>query len=140
MKHITRDENRIIPLGRILEFQAREIAAARSRTVRGTDPVDIIDRQIIEVLNHMDEAREHHRQIRHSLLINETYINTERMQMEARTHRYSPQRWPEREKFHRRLENIEAQRRHHSSTELGRMHVYQSRLRELFERRRQLED
>ena len=46
-----------------------------------------------------------------SLLRGDCYAGTELMQMEARTPRYSPYRFPEREKFQRRLFEIDKERR-----------------------------
>ena len=46
-----------------------------------------------------------------SLVRVECYVDTELMQMEQRTPRYSPYRYPEREKLQRRLHHVGGERR-----------------------------
>lgn len=62
-----------------------------------------------------------------SLLQAECYLDTELMGMERRTPRYSPYRFPEREKLQRRLFDVEADRRRLDAT-------VEEKLRELHDR------
>ena len=91
--------------------QARMIASPHS----STDPIDpitsSIEREIALVLGHIDRADTLQEDLEHRLLQSECYIGTELLQMEARTPRYSPFRFPERDKLQRRLLNVEQERR-----------------------------
>ena len=63
------------------------------------------------VLHQIDASRERERDALDSLLEEECSIGTELLQMEARTPRYSPYRFPEREKLQRRLGHLSQERR-----------------------------
>ena len=66
---------------------------------------------IILTLDQIGRLRARGRAILQDLLRSECYIDTELLQMEERTPRYSPYRFPEREKFQRRLTDIAVERR-----------------------------
>ncbi len=68
-------------------------------------------REIELVLDQIDAWRAIRERLLNSLLRGDCYAGTELMQMEARTPRYSPHRFPEREKFQRRLFEIDKERR-----------------------------
>ena len=91
--------------------QARRIASTY-RAADSTDPItSSIEREIALVLGHIDRAGTLQEDLEHRLLQSECYIGSELLQMEVRTPRYSPTRFPEREKLQRRLLNIEQERR-----------------------------
>ena len=76
-------------------------------------------------LARLDGLRDQHESLQHNLLTAECYVDTELMQMELRTPRYSPYRYPEREKLHRRLLSIEQQKTQlalRESVQLGELH------------------
>jgi hypothetical protein len=71
----------------------------------------MIKREIALTVDQIDQVRKLHDDQLDSLQKNECDINTELMQMEDRTPRYSPYKYPEREKFMRSLLGIETEQR-----------------------------
>ena len=69
-----------------------------------------------------------------SLLDSECDIETELMQMEARTPRYSAYRFPEREKLQRRLGHIAVERRQFTMTLADKMDSFHDRLLSLLKK------
>jgi len=96
-----------------VERRARErLESIRRRGEESDDPIVApVEREIEALLDHLERLRGLEERLTLSLLRAETYVDTELMQMEARTPRYSPARFPERERFQRRLADIERQRR-----------------------------
>ncbi len=96
-----------------VERRARErLESIRRRGEESDDPIVApVEREIEALLDHLERLRGLEERLTLSLLRAETYVDTELMQMEARTPRYSPERFPERERFQRRLADIERQRR-----------------------------
>lgn len=91
--------------------QARRIVSPH-RSADRSDPItSSIEREIALVLGHIDRASTLQKDLEHRLLQSECYIGSELLQMEARTPRYSPYRFPERDKLQRSLLNIEQERR-----------------------------
>ena len=91
--------------------QARRIASTY-RSADRSDPItSSIEREIALVLGHIDRASTLKEDLEHRLLQSECYIGSELLQMEARTPRYSPYRFPERDKLQRRLLSVEQERR-----------------------------
>jgi len=121
-----------------LEARARRIVARvgthriESSVLRG-----IVD-EIALMLDQIDSWRQVKERLVRSLLHGEMYTNTELMQMEARTPRYSPYRFPEREKLQRRLLDIERERRRHDAEHAERMMQLHARLQELLNRHEQV--
>ena len=99
---------------------------------------DSLVREIALVLDQLDSLRDLDDSQRLSLLRVECYTNTELMQMEQRTPRYSPHRFPEREKFQRSLLRIEQDRRRLADTAADRERHLHDRLLSLVERFRLL--
>lgn len=91
--------------------QARRIASTYRSADRNDPITSSIEREIALVLCHIDRAGTLQEDLEHRLLQSECYIGSELLQMEARTPRYSPERFPERDKLQRRLLNIEQERR-----------------------------
>lgn len=83
------------------------------------------------MLDQIDGWRETREKLDHSLLRAECYTDTELMQMEARTPKYSPYRFPEREKLQRRLFEIEKERRRSDVTHRERLDELHHHLLEL---------
>lgn len=94
-----------------LETKAGQISREFSANGEPFSPLDGLDKEITLALRHMDRLREVHKAQFQSLLQVDCYTSTELIQMEQRTPRYSPYRFPEREKLQRRLLAIEAERR-----------------------------
>ena len=95
-------------------------------------------REIALVLDQLDSLRDLDENQRLSMIRIECYTNTELMQMEERTPRYSPHRFPEREKFQRSLQRIEQERRRNADTAADRERHLHDRLLSLVERFRLL--
>lgn len=93
-----------------LESRARELVAQSE----DHDPDALtspLAKEIALLLDHLDRLRSLEDRLTRSLLRTECYVDTELMQMEQRQPKYSPYRFPEREKLHRRLGEIEKERR-----------------------------
>ena len=73
-----------------------------------------------------------------SLLQSECYIETELIQMENRTPRYSPYRFPEREKLQRRLGRIAEERRRFTMTLAEKLDSFHDRLLSSLKKHQQL--
>ena len=126
-------------VGHDLESQAQTILR-RARPPRDLgDPLDTIERELALILDQIDQARRLQRSLAGSLLRNECSIDTELMQMEARTPRYSPYRYPEREKLQRRLLELERERRDHATSQVERLQALHQRLLALLNRHAALE-
>lgn len=97
-----------------------------------------IVREIALMLDQLDSLRDLDENQRLSMIRIECYTNTELMQMEERTPRYSPHRFPEREKFQRSLLRIEQDRRRLADTTADRERHLHDRLLSLVERFRLL--
>jgi hypothetical protein len=74
-----------------------------------------------------------------SLQKNECNINTELMQMETRTPRYSTYKYPERERFLRSLQGIEAERRRTKAHTEERLRSLENRLLSLMNKHEQIQ-
>lgn len=90
------------------------------------------------VLDHLDHLRDVDGDLEYRLLQSECYIDTELMQMEARTPRYSPARFPEREKLQRRLMGVEQERRRFIQQKEESLQRLHDRLLSLLNRQRQV--
>ncbi len=93
-----------------LEKRAQAIGSRMELEPWDASSLAIVERDITLTLGQLEEIRTVHGRQRLRLLRLECYTDTELMQMEARTPRYSPYRFPEREKFQRRLLSIEQSR------------------------------
>lgn len=98
------------PFTASLEARARELVAQSD----GRDPDALtspLAKEVALLLDHLDRLRALEERLTRSLLRVECYVDTELMQMESRTPKYSPYRFPEREKLQRRLGELERERR-----------------------------
>ncbi len=102
-----------------LELRARRICCDPRLKTGETSPVGTLEKNIALILHQITDVRGLHESLRRNLLQLERYVNTELMQMENRTPKYSPTRFPEREKFQRRLFQIEHERRRLALLESG---------------------
>ena len=71
----------------------------------------VIRREIALTVDQINRLKELHEKQLEMLHRVECYVGSEIMQMEQRTPRYSPYRFPERDKLQQRLFNIEKERR-----------------------------
>jgi hypothetical protein len=119
-----------------LEDEARIIAFRRRRPRHANgDPLMLgLEREIAFTLSQMDQMRSLRADLKRDLLQTECYVETELMQMEARTPRYSSYRFPEREKFQRRLAEIGAERRRLEAIHEDKMQILRRQLFTLMQR------
>ena len=122
-----------------LEERARLVARPRHTRHWDLNPTATVERKLEFLLGEMEHVRALHETLLRSLLRVECYIGTELIQMEQRTPRYSPYRFPEREKLQRRLEQIEAERRELLSKYHDKVRSLQQQLLGLLEQHAQIQ-
>lgn len=121
-----------------LEDKARDIARDRLDNFWDSAPLAVIEREVALLLGQLDRVRTLHGEMQRDLLRDECYVGTELLQMEQRTPRYSPDRFPEREKMHRRIQGIHQERRRLTNTHTEQLHSLEDRLLSLLSSRAQL--
>ncbi|MCI0624780.1 MAG: hypothetical protein L0387_24565 [Acidobacteria bacterium] len=94
-----------------LEERVRQLTNATRQPSPEFSVTSLIEDELLLTVEQLDKTRERWRVIEQDLLQAECYIETELMQMEQRTPRYSPYRFPEREKLQKRLMGIAQERR-----------------------------
>lgn len=99
-----------------------------------------LDEEIALALAHIDGLRAVRQSQMRSLAHVECYVDTELMQMESRTPRYSPYRFPEREKLQRRLFEIEGERRKTAMSHEEKLRELRLRLFGLLRKRKLLDE
>lgn len=121
------DEPRRPTFSSSLEARARAVVSRRDSETE--DPVvAAVTDEIALTLNHIDQLRHLHGCLHNDVTRLECYTNTELIQMEARTPRYSPYRYPEREKLQRRLLELAKARRTLAVDEIHETAKLQQRL------------
>lgn len=118
-----------------LEARARRIAKKTGHESSQSPTTSALERELSLTLNHLDQVRDVHKELRRSLLRAECYTDNELHDMEMRTPKYSPYRFPEREKFQRTLFKIESERRRLSMIESESLRDLHDRLLELLNKR-----
>lgn len=121
-----------------LEATARSISQKRHDPKAPWSPASSLDDQIRLALQHIEANRGREQAMNENLLLEECEIGTELLQMEARTPRYSPYRFPEREKLQRRLSRLAQERRRLMITEGEKLDTLHDRLLALLGKRRLL--
>ena len=122
-----------------LEEKARDIARDRLDNFWDSSLLAVIEREVALLLGQLDRVRTLHDEMQRDLLRDECYVGTELLQMEQRTPRYSPDRFPEREKMHKRIQGIHQERRRLTSTHTDQLHTLEDRLLILLNRHAQLQ-
>ncbi len=124
-----------------LEQRARDAISSRSSwEVEGFSASSILKDDMALTLHQLSGLRARGKKIEESLLQEESEINTELMQMEQRTPRYSPYRFPERDKLQRRRGRIKEQQRNLAITHGEKMDNLHGQLLALLNRRRAVND
>ncbi len=123
-----------------LEAEARDLVRnMKIRQYSGLSITSLLKQDITLTLEQIDRLRDlQERQLR-SLCRTECYVDTELMQMEERTPRYSPYRFPERDKLQKRLFAIEAERRKRAVMYEDRLQGLQNKLLSLMQKHKQLD-
>jgi hypothetical protein len=118
-----------------LEQRAREIVTQSTRRRDDDLIAKTLEDQLALALEHLDATRALHKELRRSLVCQECYADNELRDMEMRTPKYSPYRFPEREKLQRRLIKIEDERRRLMIAEHETARGVQERILELLGKR-----
>jgi len=122
-----------------LEQRTRDAISSRSSwEVEGFSASSILKDELALTLHQLSGLRARGKRIEESLLQEESEINTELMQMEQRTPRYSPYRFPEREKLQRRRGRIREQQRSLAIAHNQRLDALHDELLSLLNRHRQV--
>lgn len=121
-----------------LEQAARDLGCGVERTPGTFSIAVLIQQDVALTMEQIDGLRTLHRSQLRSLLRAECYINTELMDMEERTPRYSPYRFPERDKLQQRLFVVEADRRRQLAFYHERLQALQSKLLSLLQKHGQI--
>lgn len=122
-----------------LEQRARDaISSHSSWEVEGFSASSILKDELALTLYQLSGLRARGKKIEESLLHEESEINTELMQMEQRTPRYSPYRYPEREKLQRRRSRVLEQGRRFTVSHAEKEDALHDRLLSLLSKHRQM--
>ena len=121
-----------------LEERARLVARPRHTRHWDLNPTATVERKLRFLLEEIGRERKLRRALLRSLLRVECYVGTELIQMEQRTPRYSPYRFPERDKLQRRLGKIEDERRQLLTKYQDRLHGLHVQLLSLLEQHAQV--
>jgi hypothetical protein len=110
-RRISKDPGESLSVPGILEEKGREVLGSTHGGDLSVLPSSFVREDLSLLLHEIEQRRALEKGIEDSLLQQECHITTEMMQMESRTPRYSPYRFPEREKMQRRLDRLESERR-----------------------------
>ena len=121
-----------------LEERYREIFKTPNNDKSYFPQSPLIEDDIALTLNQIDELKSRGKDTIQSLLESECYIGTELIQMEARTPRYSPYRFPERAKLQNRLARIAEERRRFKLTHAEKLDSLHNFLLSLLKKHQQL--
>ena len=134
------DEVRPESLTDTLEQRARDATSSRSSwEVEGFSASSILEDEMALTLHQLGGLRARGKKIEESLLHEESEINTELMQMEQRTPRYSPYRFPEREKLQRRRSRVLEQGRRLTVSHAEKLDGLHERLLSLLHKHKQVD-
>lgn len=121
-----------------LEERAQKAISIPHRQESLISQSSLIEDDIALTLHQIDRLHARDRDIGRSLLQAECYIATELARMEDRTPRYSPYRFPEREKLQRRLGHVAEERRRFVISQAEKLDAFHDRLLTLIKKHRQL--
>ena len=99
----------------------------------------LLEQDIALTLEQLDRMQDLLNRQMTSLCRTACYVDTDLMQMEEGAPRYSPYRFPERDKLQKRLFDIEAERRKHSVFYEDRLQGLQKKLLSLMQKHEQLD-
>lgn len=111
-----------------LEKRARAAVAGPKNRNGHWSPSWLLKDEIALTLDQIEGLRIRERRVELGLLEEECGIGTELMQMEQRTPRYSPYRFPEREKLQRRLGQLSQEQRRFSVAQAEKLDGLHERL------------
>ena len=121
-------QDRDLTFAEQLERRARaSVAGPKNRNGRWS-PSWLLKDEIALTLDQIEGLRFRGRRVKLGLLEEECGIGTELMQMEQRTPRYAPYRFPEREKLQRRLGQLSQERRRFTTAQSEKLDGLHERL------------
>lgn len=123
-----------------LERRGRRAVSNRETQGGESGLIGVTEDEVALTVDQLDHWRTLEKQNLRSLLRVECYVATELVQMEQRTPTYSAHRFPEREKFQRRLADLEKERRVARVRFAEKRHDLEARLLGLLQRRAMLTD
>ena len=124
---------------KFLEIKAHQLEKGLDRDSWDVSIPSMIKREIALTAEQINRLQKLHEDQLSTLLQAECYINTELVQMEQRTPRYSPYRCPERDKLQQRLFNIEKERRNLTLRLQDKKQSLEDRLLSLINKHEQLD-
>jgi hypothetical protein len=134
-----RKEKHSFSIRKSVRKRAEELSSRRESTAWNRKIPSMIARETILTLEHLKQAQTLLVKQKEELLQTECDIGTELLQMEARTPRYFQHRFPEREKFHRRLQRLGEEKRRLDAIHHERTQTLETRLLALLEKHSQLD-
>ncbi len=126
-------KQRKLSFGERLESRARALLKNSQFRSDPTAPIGALERRLALTVSQLEDTRSLHKELRRQLVRQECYADNELHDMEMRTPRYSPYRFPEREKLQRRLIKIEDERRRLAMVEHESVREIRDRLLELLD-------
>ncbi len=122
-----------------LENRARELVARTDLEGRTDEITPLVDREMALTLDQLNRTRALHGRLRHSLLVQELYLDTEIMQREPREPVYIDERLPERDRLRDRLRAVDKERRKLAMEEESRLQTLHDRLLSVVNKHHQLQ-
>ena len=122
----------------LLEAKAHQLKRSLEEHRGDSSIPAMLKREICLTVEQIDRLRQSHEKQMLKLLELECDVDSELMQIEQRTPRYSPYRFPEREKVQRRLLTIESARRQLETRLQEKEHSLEDRLLSLINKHEQL--
>ena len=122
-----------------LEKKARQLKAGLEKDNWDLSLPSMLKREIALTVEQIDQSRKLRKEMLDSLQKNECEINTELIQMEDRTPKYSSQKFPEREKFMRSLLGLEVEQRRLNAQAREKIHSLENRLLGLMNKHEQIQ-
>ena len=126
-------------IAKTLEEKAGQLAAGSNDRHWDISIPASIRREIGLTLDHISRQKQLHDQQMLGLLRIECYVDTDLMQLEQRIPRYTPYHFPEKEKFKKRLFEIEKERRNLTLRLEEKKQALQDRLLSLINKHQQLD-
>ena len=121
-----------------LEEKAHQLKRKLEQNNKDLTVPSMLKREIALSIEQIEKIRQIHEKQLQSLLEDECFVNSELMQMEQRTPRYSPRKYPEREKLQRRLLGLKAERRKLHANLEEKLRPLEDRLLSLLNKHQQL--
>lgn len=121
-----------------VENEARDLIKNHGPSNASLSLTSLLEQEIALTVEQMDRLRQLNKDQLRSLLRTECYVDTDLMQMEARLPPEDDRRFAERDKFHKQLMAVEAERRKLSIFYDEKMRICQQKLLSLMQKHGQI--